>query len=99
MCPTAPAFYMPERSPQRLGGLRGAREGPLHPWREHRARQLRVGRAIAAPASDRGERAEDHALHPRWRLAEDDDVGELLCEDRQLQRMGHALVVRVPEPS
>ena len=49
----------------------------LGPRRQRRAREARVGRAVAAGAGDRGEGAEDDPLHGRRRPAEDDHVGEL----------------------
>ena len=44
-----------------------AQLGQFCPRRQHRARELGVGSAIAAPVRDRHERAEDHALNCRRR--------------------------------
>jgi hypothetical protein len=57
----------------------------LGPRRQHDARELRVGRAIAAPARNRCEYAKDRALHcRRWR-PEHDHVAELPRTESELQ--------------
>jgi hypothetical protein len=59
------------RVPERRETLHGQRfsgaDAPLRLRSEHRPGELRVGRAIAAPARDRFEGAEECALNGRWR--------------------------------
>ena len=64
--------------------------------RQHRARELRVGRAIPAPPGDGRERTEDHTLDCRRRTSEHDDVAELLREERELQQGGMPLALVCP---
>jgi len=65
--------------------------------RQHYARELRVRRAIAAPACERCEGAKDCALHRQRRRTEDDHVAELPRTQGELQRIRHAFTVCVPE--
>ena len=68
-------------------------------WRPRRkrcTREARVGGAVATPSGDRRQRARQDALHTRRRLAEHDDVRELLRGQCQLQRARHPLRVDVP---
>src|SRR5215472_15064083 len=73
------------------------RKPMLRPRRQHTARKLRVRRAIAARACDGRDRSEDRALHHRRWRTENNHVPELSRTQRQLQRIGHALAVGVPE--
>ena len=75
-------FKPPRR---RSPGAAFTRTPRLRSRREGRARELRVGGAIAAPPRDRGERTEENALHRRRRLAEHDHVAELPRGQRELQ--------------
>ena len=53
------------------------RRSVLRPRRQHDARELRVRRAIAAPARDQCEGAKERALHRQRRRTEHDHVAEL----------------------
>ncbi len=70
----------------------------LRPRRQDDARELRVRRAITAPARDRCECAKDDALQRQRRRTEHDHVAELPRTQGELQRIRHALAVSVPEP-
>src|SRR5262249_50438674 len=69
----------------------------LRPRLEDGARELRVGRAIAAPVTDRCDQAEQCALNRPWRRAEHDHVAELPADERQLQRRRHPFLVGMSE--
>ena len=58
----------------------------LRPRRQHDARELRVRRAIAAPARDPCEGAKERALHRQRRRTEHDHVAELRRSQGSLQR-------------
>jgi hypothetical protein len=70
----------------------------LRPRRHHDARELRVRRAIAAPARDQCEGAKERALHRQRRRTEHDHIAELPQSEGSLQRIRHALTVCMPEP-
>src|SRR4029453_13322873 len=67
--------------------------------REQGAGELRVGRAIPAPARDGRKQTEDCPLHRGWRTSEHADVAKLLRERRELQGIRQALGIGVAEGS
>ena len=61
-----------------------------------RRQVLGVDAGLPRAPAERAEHREGELLHERRRAREADDVGELAADERELQRVGHALGVRAP---